>query len=636
MEIRDISQRLNEQAEKIAKHLLPGGRLIAREWCCGSNRGDVGNSLKVCTSGSKAGIWSDFATGEAGDLLDLWKIARGLSLSEALREARSYLGIVEPFERIASKKEFRKPQAPKGSQKAAENNAVMAYLTETRKLTPESIAAYRVASSENVGPFEGWNKQEPMKGPFIVFPSFRDGVLLAIKYLHIERRDGKKFTLVEPGCEPLCFGWQAIDPDSREVTICEGETDAITLFQYGFPALSVPFGGGKGDKQQWVSFDWEALARFETINICMDNDAAGHEAVEESINRLGIHRCRIVTLPRKDANQCLQDEITREEIALCFKDAKYIEPGELKSASYFTAEVLDEFYPAGGKLPGFDMPFNSVPFRFLRSEVTLISGINGHGKSVMWGQIFLHAVMQGERVCIASLEMPPKKTLYRMVRQATAEKAPTKEAVVSCLNQLSESLWLFNLVGTGKAARLLEVFQYAYRRHGVRQFLVDSLMKCGISEDDYKGQKEIMESLCDFANMTGSHVHIVCHPKKEADESAPPGKMAVKGTGALTDLASNVFSVWKNKAKAFALKSEGTQVAQKNGKAYSRSEWEAEPDALLVCDKSRNIEGAEGKYGLYFDLDTFQYRVNRNKPPTSCCKVDNQNHQHFSEPIDLD
>jgi twinkle protein len=621
MEIRDISQRLTEQVERVAKHLLPGGRKVGREWEAGSINGDAGRSLKLCLSGDKVGIWADFASGDSGDLIDLWSITKGLSLSEALKEIRAFLGVIEPFERIGSKKEYRKPQAPKGSKKAVENNTVMQYLTDIRKLTDKSIAAYRIGSTEAVGPFDGWKKAEPMKGTFIVFPSFRDGVLLAVKYLHTERREGKKFTLVEPGCEPVCFGWQAIDTNSREVTISEGEIDAITLFQYGFPAVSVPFGGGKGDKQQWVDSDWEHLSRFETINLCLDNDKAGHEAVDELINRLGVHRCRIVTLPRKDANQCLQDGITREEIARCFLDAKYIEPGELKNASYFTSEVIDEFYPAGGQLPGFDMPWKRVPFRFLRGEVSIITGSNGHGKSLMWNQIFLAAVMQGERVCIASLEMAPKKTLSRMVRQATATRIPAKVDVSDCLKQLSEAVWLFNLVGTGKVDRLLQVFEYAYRRHGVRQFLVDSLMKCGIAEEDYKGQKDIIDAMCDFANTTGAHVHIVCHPRKE-DEAAPTGKMAVKGTGAITDLAFNVFSVWRNKAKEFALKSTDTQVMKKNGQTYSREQWEAEPDAILVCDKSRNVEGAEGKYGLFFDQESMQYKARKQDAPSQFYKID--------------
>lgn len=621
MEIKDISQRLNEQVERVAKHLLPGGRNVGREWEAGSINGDSGRSLKLCLSGDKVGVWADFASGDSGDLIDLWSITKGLSLSEALKEIRAFLGITEPFERIGGKKEYRKPQAPKGSKNAAENNTVIQYLTNVRKLTTESIAAYRIASVETVGPFDGWKKPEPMKGTFIVFPAFRDGVLLAVKYLHTERREGKKFTLVEPGCEPVCFGWQAIDVNSREVTISEGEIDAVTLFQYGFPTVSVPFGGGKGDKQQWVDSDWEHLSRFETINLCLDNDKAGHEAVEELINRLGVHRCRIVTLPRKDANQCLQDGITSEEIARCFLDAKYIEPGELKNASYFTSEVIDEFYPAGGQLPGFDMPWKRVPFRFIRGEVSIITGSNGHGKSLMWNQIFLAAVMQGERVCIASLEMAPKKTLSRMVRQATATRVPLKEDVTDCLKQLSESVWLFNLVGTGKVDRLLQVFEYAYRRHGVRQFLVDSLMKCGIAEDDYKGQKEIIEAMCDFANTTGAHVHIVCHPRKE-DESAPTGKMAVKGTGAITDLAFNVFSVWRNKAKEFALKGTDAQAMKKNGQTYSREQWESEPDAILVCDKSRNVEGAEGKYGLFFDQESMQYKAHKQDAPAQFYKID--------------
>lgn len=610
MDIRNISQRLNEQAEQVARHLLPGGRNAGREWEAGSVSGEPGRSLKVCISGTKVGVWSDFASDEGGDLLDLWRAVRGLSLGEALKEARSFLGISEPLERAGNKREYRKPQAPKDAKKAPQDGAVFRYLTEERKLSTESIEAYRIAAVEKVGPFEGWKRQEPWQGPWICFLSFRDGVLLGVKYLHLQRRDGKKQTLVEAGCEPTCFGWHVIDPDSREVTICEGELDALSLWMYGFPALSVPFGGGKGDKQQWVDSDWEYLARFETINLCLDNDKAGQAAVEELVNRLGVHRCRIVTLPRKDANQCLQEGISREEITRCFQDAKHLEPDELKRADYFTAEVIDEFYPAGGQLPGFDMPWKKIPFRFLRGEVSIITGANGHGKSLMWNQILLSAVMQGEKVCIASLEMSPKKTLYRMIRQATASKNPRKEDIAECLRWLSKSVWLFNLVGTGKTDRLLQVFEYAYRRHGVRQFLIDSLMKCGIAEDDYKAQKELIERLCDFANSTGAHVHIVCHPRKE-DESEPTGKMAVKGTGAITDLAFNVFSVWRNKAKEFALKSGGSLTR----KSKADDDLETQPDAIIVCDKSRNVEGAEGKYGLFFDQDSLQYTARQKEEP---------------------
>ena len=617
MEISEGVETLTSQVETLAKMLLPGGREVGREWEAGSTGGESGRSLKLALSGAKKGIWADFATGDSGDLLDLWCIVKGVPLSVALQEAKAYLGITEPAFVKSKEKKFRRP-VQKGVQKVAEDSAVMTYLATERDISAATAAVYRVAEAEKIGPWEGWKKQEPWSGPWVCFPSFKNGELLSMKYLHLERKEGKKQTLVESGCEPICFGWQAIDLNAREVVIAEGEIDAMTLYQYGFPAVSVPFGAGKGDKQQWVDYDWNELERFETIYLCMDNDKEGRIAVEELVNRLGVHRCRVVTLPEKDANDCLIAGVPPEVIGQCFKDSVYIEPDELKKASEYTAEVIEEFYPHGGKLPGFDMPWAKIPFRFLRGEVTVITGCNGHGKSLLWGQVLLAGAVQGERCCIASFEMSPKKTLARLVRQSTGQKLPAREDIGNCLEWLSDKVWLFALVGTGKVDRMLQVFEYAWRRHGIRHFLVDSLLKLGLGEDDYNGQKALMEKLCDWVNATGAHIHLVAHPRKE-DENIPSGKMSVKGSGAITDLAFNVFSVWRNKPKEKEMQEYAEDGSLPPKKTYE--EISGAPDCILVIGKSRNIEEVEGRYGLWHDPKGMVFNEHKNSPPCSLFRL---------------
>jgi twinkle protein len=63
----------------------------------------------------------------------------------------------------------------------------------------------------------------------------------------------------------VLFGWQAIPDDARDVVICEGEIDALSWAAYGFPAMSVPYGGGGGDKQAWIESEYDRLERFERI-----------------------------------------------------------------------------------------------------------------------------------------------------------------------------------------------------------------------------------------------------------------------------------------------------------------------------------------------------------------------------------
>jgi twinkle protein len=262
-------------------------------------------------------------------------------------------------------------------------------------------------------------------------------------------------------------------------------------YQYGLPALSVPFGGGGGNKQRWVEYEFDRLAIFDRIYLCLDEDKEGLIATRELVERLGRHRCHIVKLPHKDANECLQANVPREIMQQCFDLAITLDPEELKSASEFVDQVIDEFYPAPGVHLGYDAPWEKTQGKILfrPDELSVWTGINGHGKSQFLGQIILHAMKQGARVCIASLELKPKRLLMRLTRQAGALAEPTEEYIRAIHTWYEDKLWLFDLVGTAKSKRLLDVFLYARQRYNIDVFVIDSFMKLDIAEDDYKAQK---------------------------------------------------------------------------------------------------------------------------------------------------
>lgn len=50
-------------------------------------------SFCIRLTGPKAGRWNDYATGDHGDLIDLIRLSLGLSASDAIREARAFLGL---------------------------------------------------------------------------------------------------------------------------------------------------------------------------------------------------------------------------------------------------------------------------------------------------------------------------------------------------------------------------------------------------------------------------------------------------------------------------------------------------------------------------------------------------------------
>ncbi len=96
---RDFARRLARDPEAVCRHYLSSGRREGRYWLVGDVENTPGRSLYVRLQGPEAGRgaagkWTDAATGEHGDLLDL--IARTLrldSLRDTLDEARRFLAL---------------------------------------------------------------------------------------------------------------------------------------------------------------------------------------------------------------------------------------------------------------------------------------------------------------------------------------------------------------------------------------------------------------------------------------------------------------------------------------------------------------------------------------------------------------
>ena len=99
MRAGELAVKLANEADIVARELLPAGKREGREWKVGSISGDGGKSLCVCVDGAKKGRWKDFATGDGGDLLDLWMQSRGINLRDAMKEAKSYMGIKDDYDK---------------------------------------------------------------------------------------------------------------------------------------------------------------------------------------------------------------------------------------------------------------------------------------------------------------------------------------------------------------------------------------------------------------------------------------------------------------------------------------------------------------------------------------------------------
>jgi twinkle protein len=219
------------------------------------------------------------------------------------------------------------------------------------------------------------------------------------------------------------------------------------------------------------------------------------------------------------------------------------------------------------------------------------------------------SINQGTLILAASLEYRAAKWLHRLSTIACGVDNPTDEFRRACFRRLSNNLMVFDVPQSAKAKRIMEVFRYASKRYGVKLFLIDNLTKCGFDDDDYSGQKNFVEELSDFARTENVHIAIVMHMRKgETGEEKPSGKFGFKGSGGITDMASTVIEVWRNKKKEKeALKAETTGVPSPEAE---------KPDTYLFVHKQRE-SGFEPTIALWFNQKTLQFLgASHHKPST--------------------
>jgi hypothetical protein len=119
----DLARRLAEQAETVCRHYLSNGRRVGRYWIVGDVRNTPGRSMFVRLKGpvsgkGAAGKWTDAATGEHGDLLDVIRESCGVvDFHEVVEEARRFLSL--PRLDVAFEPTRQVTPAPVGSPESA-------------------------------------------------------------------------------------------------------------------------------------------------------------------------------------------------------------------------------------------------------------------------------------------------------------------------------------------------------------------------------------------------------------------------------------------------------------------------------------------------------------------------------------
>ena len=269
---------------------------------------------------------------------------------------------------------------------------------------------------------------------------------------------------------------------------------------------------------------------------------------------------------------------------------------EVGAAGEWTDEVL-QYCMSGENLSGIKLPWPCLDskFRMQEGSTSLMCGQSGSGKSMLAGQFALHAMEQGYKSLIISLEMTVRSSIARMTRQMSLVP-PGMDEVLNFARWTNGKLWFYRQQGSINFKTLLAVVRYTVAKLGVKFIVVDSLMTMGdISGEDYPAQRRLLLALSIAARDLGVHILLITHARKGLSVDDRLDKFSVAGSADLTNLACNVILLQRT--------------------ATSRRERDATaPDATFEIAKARHFDTAETTLDLWFDTASMNYQTKWDSP----------------------
>jgi twinkle protein len=594
LKAEEISRRLNERAEEALRHIFrDAGHKKGNIYTIGDASGAPGESLFVYLD---TGRWRDAATGQHGDLLELYSLHFG-SKSEGIKRACEFLGIKATIKKKDGK---RRPYTVPKKDWNLLDGGVMDYLINERKLDDEELSKARVRMKDD-------------SYVFIYFTHDEERPCGAM-YVTPPKEGGKKSVKWSKNPLPVLWGHTEVKGEFRDLIITEGQIDCLSLRSQGIKnCVSIPSGVSNLD---WIEHSWEFINRFPVIKFLFDNDEAGQKGMEAAARRIGMEKCKYIILPPhiKDANEAHVQGMSLKEIINQCEDFK---PSNLINASDLWDIAIDGL--RAGRPQDQGIPFmgwdgdESIKFRIRPKEWTIYTGKPGNGKSALLYQLAAYLILKhNQKVFIASLEEDPAQILGYIAVKAMGEMlTPDNEKYFRVLKKLiDKNLWVYNYRGRASMEDLIINAEYTVRKYGVDHVIVDSVAKTDLNIENNEEANEFVNRVSTSVTDTGAHYHLVAHPKKGCD-NYPSDTDDVKGSAAFGIEAFNCISLERSKSKEGARAAAERFGVDHEGKVrnrkYTPEEIDSWGDSRLRVFKQK-VGGEEGVYDLFFNPDNTRFR----------------------------
>lgn len=404
----------------------------------------------------------------------------------------------------------------------------------------------------------------------MAFPYYRGGELINVKY-----RDARKNMAQEKDPEPCLWNIDGCK-GADTIYITEGEIDALTLIECGFPtAVSVdkgapnPKDGDATKKLECATNCIDILNNADTVVLVTDKDEPGLRLEKELLAILGPAKCKLVTYPDgcKDINEvfmrCGSGAVTKSILTA----APAPVPG-LRRMREFKPDI-EEFYRKG-KPRGLTTGFAELDraFTLQLGSVNIFTGIPQSGKTEFVHQLVMKAIeIHGWKAAVFSPEMLPVESLFvnfaeKLVGKpffGKAEDRMTFAELQAALDRLDDCIKVIlpDADQTPTLDDLLAAAQVSVVRDGVRILVIDPYNEIEHTRTQWMTETEyisyFMARLRKFARQNKLIVFLVAHPTKlKKDERTKKYPVAslydIAGSANFANKTDNGLSLWREQS----------------------------------------------------------------------------------------
>jgi len=282
--VREIVDHLTGHAVALCHFLLPNGRREGAEWRVGSVQGEAGKSLGVHLAGEKIGIWSDFAGGSSGDLLDLIQACQGLDKGGAVSWAKDWLSIGDGT--VASLRPWPRTQSNEPPRQDNSNGRLALEIWHASQPAAGTLVETYLRARRIVLPVPATLRYHPglLHSPTgLVLPAMvaavtnwpsRDVTGVLRTFLRMD--GGDKAPVSEPKMTlgPLGVGAVRLAPAQPAIGLAEGIETALSAMQL----FEISVWAALGSRMDRVELPEEVIG----VHVFGDNGKPGHDAAEKA------------------------------------------------------------------------------------------------------------------------------------------------------------------------------------------------------------------------------------------------------------------------------------------------------------------------------------------------------------------